>query len=131
MTWRVDAPNLKVVLDHLVQNAIKFTPDGGTLSLRASRLPGALQLEVIDTGIGIEAQHLELIFEKFYRVGETRYHSTGKTKFKGAGPGLGLFVARGIVTALGGHLWAESAGPDRGSRFVVVLPEIPAEESGQ
>jgi len=128
LTWRVDAPNFKVVLDHLVQNAIKFTPDGGTISLRVSRLPGALQIEVIDTGIGVEAQHLELIFEKFYRVGETRYHSTGKTKFKGAGPGLGLFVARGIVTALGGHLWAESAGPDRGSRFVVVLPEIAAGE---
>ena len=68
LTWRVDAPNLKVVLDHLVQNAIKFTPDGGTLSLQASRLPGALQIEVIDSCIWVEGLVVYVFFVKFLCV---------------------------------------------------------------
>jgi signal transduction histidine kinase len=84
---------------------------------------------VADTGIGIPPDDLERIFEKFYRVGDITSHSTGKIKFKGAGPGLGLTIARGIVEAHGGRLWVESPGHDEqicpGSEFHVVLPVQP------
>jgi signal transduction histidine kinase len=120
--WRVDALNLEIALGHLVQNAIKFTPDGGDITVGISRLNDSVQVEVIDTGVGIEPRYHGVIFEKFYRIGEVRHHSTGKTKFMGAGPGLGLFLVRGIVEAHGGRAWVESAGDGAGSRFVVHLP---------
>lgn len=128
-TCDVDVVNLEIVLGHLVQNAIKFTPDGGSITVRLSRLSDAFQVEVADTGVGIEPRYHQVIFEKFYRIGEVRHHSTGKTRFMGAGPGLGLFLARGIVEAHGGRVWVEPAGPPwgsegngAGSRFVVRLP---------
>jgi signal transduction histidine kinase len=85
-----------------------------------------VEVIVADTGIGIAPDELERIFEKFYRVGNVLLHSTGETKFKGAGPGLGLTIARGIVEAHDGRIWAESSGHDEehcpGSRFHVLLP---------
>jgi len=67
-----------------------------------------------------------LIFEKFYRASDLNLHSTGLTKFKGAGPGLGLPIARGIIEAHGGRIWVESNGYDEeslpGSTFYIVLP---------
>lgn len=130
VVWEIDPVNLEIALGHLVQNAIKFTPDGGTITVRLRRATDALQVEVIDTGIGIEPRYHQVIFEKFYRIGEARLHSTGKTRFMGAGPGLGLFLVRGIVEAHGGRIWVEpaasqrgSAGNGAGSKFVVHLPE--------
>src|SRR5690606_21912111 len=74
----------------------------------------------------IDPRFIELIFTKFYQTGEVALHSSGKTKFKGGGPGLGLSIARGIVEAHGGRLWAESPGYDEaacpGSQFIVLLP---------
>lgn len=88
-----------------------------------------VELVVADTGIGIDATDLEHIFDKFYRAGDVMLHSTGQTKFKGAGPGLGLTIARGIVEAHSGRIWAESSGRDEaacpGARFFVLLP-VPA-----
>jgi len=85
-----------------------------------------IEVAVEDTGIGIAPQDLDLIFEKFYRTGEVALHSSGTTTFKGGGPGLGLAIARGIVLAHNGRIWAESPGCDEercpGSRFVVRLP---------
>ena len=129
-----DDERLKQVFIHLVQNAIKYTPDGGQVSItgrcldNTSQQPDDVFIEIIvtDTGIGIAADELEYIFEKFYRVGDARHHSTGQTKFKGAGPGLGLTIARGIVGAHGGRIWGESSGYDEelcsGSKFYVMLP---------
>jgi signal transduction histidine kinase len=119
------------VFDHLVNNAIKYTPDGGRITVigRTVDVDGlgpCIEVAIEDTGIGIAPQDIDLIFEKFYRTGEVALHSSGTTKFKGGGPGLGLAIAQGIVLAHGGRIWAESPGCDEtscpGSRFVVQLP---------
>jgi signal transduction histidine kinase len=122
------------VFYHLVVNSIKYTPDGGSISVTGQVvLPDArsmVQVIVGDTGIGIDPAHHKLIFEKFYQMGEVAFHSSGRTKFKGGGPGLGLAIARGIVLAHGGQIWAESEGHDEarcpGSRFYVRLPQVAA-----
>lgn len=128
-----DFTALSKVFDQLLSNAIKYTPDGGLITISGRLLPALagrteafVELVVSDTGIGIAPEALDLIFAKFYRTGEVAFHSSGRTKFKGGGPGLGLAIARGIVEAHGGHIWAESAGYDEttcpGSQFHVILP---------
>lgn len=131
-----DAKRLQQVFSHLIQNAIKYTPDEGQIRI-TGRLIGkemlpqdqTVEIVVADTGIGIASEDLERIFEKFYRVGDVLLHSTGKTKFKGAGPGLGLTIVRGIVEAHGGRIWAESPGYDEetcpGSQFHIILAVQP------
>jgi signal transduction histidine kinase len=85
-----------------------------------------VEIAVRDTGIGIDPALHHLIFEKFNQTGDVLLHSSGKTKFKGGGPGLGLAIARGIVEAHGGRIWVESLGHDEqtnpGSTFFVSLP---------
>jgi signal transduction histidine kinase len=118
---------------HLVNNAIKYTPDRGRISVTGRmaeppELGRCIEVAIEDTGIGIAPQDLDLIFEKFYRTGEVALYSSGMTTFKGGGPGLGLAIARGIVLTHGGHIWAESPGYDEetcpGSRFIVQLPIV-------
>jgi signal transduction histidine kinase len=123
-----DSTRLYQALRNIAMNAVKFTPDGGRIDVKARmiRAGGAVEITIADTGIGINVEHHDLIFDKFYRVGELNLHSTGQTKFKGAGPGLGLPIARGIVEAHGGRVWVESEGQDEerlpGSVFHVILP---------
>jgi signal transduction histidine kinase len=126
-----DAEALLKALHHLVSNGIKYTPNGGQITIAGRCDPealgtGAVVMTVSDTGIGIDPRFLELIFNKFYQTGEAALHSSGKTKFKGGGPGLGLAIARGIIEAHGGTLRAESSGHDEqtlpGSRFILTLP---------
>ncbi len=128
-----DLDALRKVFYNLVVNAIKYTPDGGTITISGRAvasgekdLPEGIEIAVSDTGIGIDPQFQELIFTKFYQTGELALHSTSKTQFKGGGPGLGLPIARGIVEAHGGKLWVESPGCDEetcpGSQFHVFLP---------
>ncbi|MBN1888756.1 MAG: GAF domain-containing protein [Thermoflexales bacterium] len=126
-----DPDMLYKVFYNVVINAIKYTPDGGQITLSGrvvndAQLGECVQVEVHDTGIGIDAQHHKLIFEKLYQVEEVALHSSGKTKFKGGGPGLGLAIAKGIVEAHGGRIWVESPGYDEencpGSTFYIVLP---------
>lgn len=120
------------VFYQLIGNAIKYTPDGGTITISGRTVVdhGTDMVEILveDTGIGIDAEHLELIFEPAYQIGEVEFHSSGRTKFKGGGPGLGLAIARGIVLAHGGRIWAESPGHDEvnfpGSKFYVRLPIV-------
>ncbi|MBN1886958.1 MAG: HAMP domain-containing protein [Thermoflexales bacterium] len=127
----VDPDLFYKVFYQLIVNAIKYTPDDGTITISGRLLPAQnqeswVELVVSDTGIGIDPAHHELIFEKFYQTGEVTVHSSGKTKFKGGGPGLGLAIARGIVLAHGGRIWVESEGHDEercpGSRFYIHLP---------
>jgi signal transduction histidine kinase len=129
-TIYADPDQLYKVFYHLVMNAIKYTPDGGRITIQGhvvEEQPGKREIEVsvADTGIGIAPEHHEFIFEKFYQTGEVLLHSSGKTKFKGGGPGLGLAIARGIVEAHKGRIWVESPGYDEtkllGSKFFVRL----------
>jgi signal transduction histidine kinase len=129
-----DSSALRKVFHHLIINAIKYTPDGGTITITGRRLEpdskslphGGVEIIVSDTGIGIDPRYHELIFGKFYQTGELAMHSSGKTKFKGGGPGLGLTIARGVVEAHQGRIWVESSGYNEkkcpGSKFFVVLP---------
>jgi signal transduction histidine kinase len=126
-------------LYQLVINAIKYTPDGGKITIRTSpckiedEIPG-VQITVHDTGIGIDAEHHELVFEKFYQVGSVTIHSSGKTTFKGGGSGLGLAIVRGVARAHGGKAWVESSGHNEtnfpGSIFYLQLPIHPINPVG-
>lgn len=125
-----DPDMMQKALHHLVMNAIKYTPDGGSVHVTGKYVNGAqpphLEIAVKDTGIGIDPASHEVIFNKFYQTGDVMLHSSGKTKFKGGGPGLGLAIARGIVQAHGGRIWVESPGHDEerfpGSTFFISLP---------
>jgi signal transduction histidine kinase len=122
----LDGPRMMQALRNVINNAIKYTPDGGTITIDGRSLPGFIELTVADTGIGISPEYQGLIFEKFGQLGRVDLHSSGKTKFKGGGPGLGLPIARGILEAHGGSIWAESPGYDEkknpGSTFHVLIP---------
>ena len=126
-----DPPLIQKALYQLMVNAIKYTPDGGKIHIttRPSVMDDgspSVEIAVRDRGIGIDAEHQELIFEKFYQVGTVALHSSGKTTFKGGGPGLGLALVRGVARAHGGKAWVESAGHDEvnltGSTFYLMLP---------
>ena len=101
------------------------SPSWGT-GVEALDIQEFVDITISDTGIGIDPEHHKQIFEKFYQTGEVAFHSTGQTKFKGGGPGLGLAIVRGIVEAHGGQVWVESDGHDEatypGSSFYVRLP---------
>lgn len=132
---QADVRRLTQAVSHIVGNAVKFTPDGGQIEIsgrhvpRERKQPESVELTFRDTGVGIDPQHHELVFEKFFRVGSTNAHSSGNTKFMGAGPGLGLTIARGVVAAHGGRIWVESLGHDPeslpGSAVVILLPLQP------
>jgi signal transduction histidine kinase len=121
-----DPERLLQVFRNLLTNAIKFTPDAGSIIIDGRKLPGFVEVTITDTGIGIDPEDQPLIFEKFTRLGNISLHSSGKTKYKGGGPGLGLHIARGIVEAHGGAVWVESAGYNEetrpGSIFHILLP---------
>lgn len=125
-----DKDQLYKVFYHVIGNAIKYTPDGGNITVSGRRVdstsPREIEVTVRDSGIGIDPENHELVFEKFYQTGEVLLHSSGKTKFKGGGPGLGLAIARGIVNAHHGRIWLESSGHNEttnpGTTVFVRLP---------
>ncbi|MFK7801031.1 MAG: sensor histidine kinase [Anaerolineae bacterium] len=115
----------------LVSNGVKYTPDGGTVTidvvpLKTSSSSPIIDIRISDTGVGISNQNLPKIFEPFTGDGDVNLHSSSKTKFMGGGPGLGLPIAKGVIEAHGGSLWVESEGYDSeecpGSVFHVELP---------
>jgi signal transduction histidine kinase len=121
-----DEERLFQALRNVISNAIKYTPDKGAIRVDGRLLPGFVEILIEDTGIGIDPEFHATIFEKFGWLGEAALHSSGKTKFKGGGPGLGLPITKGIVEAHGGTIWVESEGYDEvkcpGSKFHILLP---------
>jgi two-component system phosphate regulon sensor histidine kinase PhoR len=107
-----DASRVQQVLVNLLHNAIKFTPEGGQVTVGAEQKESWIQFSVSDTGIGMDAEDLPRIFERFYKVDRSRSSS---------GTGLGLAIARHLVEAHGGRIWAESE-PGKGSRFYFTIP---------
>lgn len=134
-----DMQRLVQAFRNIVVNAVKYTPDGGRIDIVASiqKNPQSnadeICVKIADTGIGIDPRYHDLIFEKFFRVSDPGLHSTGTTKFMGAGPGLGLTIARGVVEGHGGRVIVESGGfdPEKlpGSIFYVFLPLHPPAEA--
>lgn len=146
-----DRECFREIFTELLENSIKFTPDGGTIMVAARVMdrqglmqkgeilarfnPGFLaqagdrsylEVEVRDSGIGVSPDDQVKIFDKFYEVGDINHHSSGKYKFQGKGAGLGLAIVKGMVEAHGGMVWVESPGVDPdarlGSAFFVLLP---------
>ncbi len=125
---RGDSDLLHLAVSNLISNAIKFTPDGGSIFLTAQTDSYYLRFSVRDTGIGIDKTAQKQIFERFHTINDVMLHSTSKTAFNGGGLGLGLSICKGIIEAHGGQIWVESEGRDQfrlpGSEFVVLLPLV-------
>jgi two-component system phosphate regulon sensor histidine kinase PhoR len=113
-----DAGALEQVLMNLVHNALKFTPEGGAVTLRARRQGPAVEIEVVDTGVGIDPIEAERIFERFYKIDQVRH--------RGSGTGLGLSIVRHILDLHGTKLSVVSE-QGHGSRFTFALPTSDAE----
>ncbi len=111
---RGDREAIQQMISNLVDNAIKYTPEGGDIIVRARRRNGRAVLEVRDSGMGIEPREQERIFERFYRVDKTRSRRLG-------GTGLGLSIVKHICLSLDGNVSVESV-PGKGSTFRVLLP---------
>jgi signal transduction histidine kinase len=114
-----DAERVHQVLFNLLDNAVRFAPEGGEVVVSASRRNGSCTVAVRDDGPGIAAEHLPRLFERFYRVDTARSRDDG-------GTGIGLAIARSVVEAHGGRIWAES-DPGTGSVFSFELPVAPAD----
>jgi len=108
-----DKDRVAQVLSNLVHNAIKFTLEGGKITVRATRVGEKVQIQVVDTGKGIPPEYLPLIFDRFWQAKDTAYMGTG----------LGLAIAKGLVEALGGKIWVESKAGE-GSTFTFTLPTV-------
>ena len=110
-----DLDRVTQVLLNLVGNAIRYTPDGGVITVSTHEKQNVLQVDVADTGMGIPAEALPYIFERFYRVDVSRTRQSG-------GSGIGLTISRHLVWAMGGELTAVSEGTGEGSTFSFTLP---------
>jgi signal transduction histidine kinase len=118
----LDAEKMRDSLNQLLLNAIKFTPDGGAITLSARRLgEEAVQIEVIDTGVGIDEAAMARLFEPFFTGFDVSHHSSGSYEYCRKGLGLGLSVVKAFVELHGGVIEAKSAA-GKGSTFTVTVP---------
>jgi signal transduction histidine kinase len=112
----MDSSRVQRVLYNLVQNALRHTPPDGAVQIRALDMGDEVEVQVADNGEGISTQHLPGIFERSYRVDQSRSRQSG-------GAGLGLSIAKGIIEAHGGRIWVKSE-PGKGSVFSFTLPKV-------
>jgi signal transduction histidine kinase len=110
-----DAKRLRQVIENLISNAIKYSPNGGEIRLSGRYDENLAQVFVADQGIGIRPEEAERIFERFYRTGDSRTRSM-------PGAGLGLYLARAIIEAHGGRIWATANPDQKGTTFSFTLP---------
>jgi len=111
-----DEDRIVQVVTNLVGNALQYTPADGRITISVKRVTDQIQFSVRDTGIGIPPEHLSHIFDRFYRVDKSRSRQAG------GGSGIGLTIARALVEAHGGRIWAESTREDQGSTFTFTIP---------
>ena len=115
MTVHADSDRTAQLLTNLIGNAIRYTPTGGTIRVQLQPVGNMAQVQVIDSGVGISADDLPYIFERFYRADHSRSRQSG-------GSGIGLTIARHLAWGMGGNVLAESDGLDQGSTFTLQLP---------
>jgi signal transduction histidine kinase len=113
-TLSVDPQRLSQVLGNLLDNAVQHSPEGGTITVRATTVREDVRVDVVDQGPGLTAEELSLVFERFYRGDRARARATG-------GAGLGLAIVKQLVEAHGGRVWAESFEGE-GTTFSFSLP---------
>jgi histidine kinase len=111
-----DEGRIVQVLTNLIGNALQNTPENGKVAITAKKTDSEVQISIHDTGIGIPSEHLPHIFDRFYRADKSR------SRRAGGGSGIGLTIARALVEAHRGRIWAESAGEGQGSTFTFTLP---------
>ncbi|MBE2221751.1 MAG: response regulator [Anaerolineae bacterium] len=123
-----DADHIRTAVTNIIENAIKYTPDGGMITLAAENKGEAVIVKVQDTGIGIPQADQPFIFDQFYVVGSIDNHSSSKYGFMGGGLGVGLAITRGIIEAHNGRIWVESEKRDLealpGSTFHLLFPTV-------
>jgi signal transduction histidine kinase len=122
-TMRADGERLGQVFDHLLENAIKFTPTGGSIRMEARAEGDAVRIEVVDSGEGIDAESLPYLFERFWMADPSTTRKVG-------GLGIGLSLVQAIIEAHGGKVRAESQGRHQGARLVITLPRQAAVPAG-
>jgi signal transduction histidine kinase len=115
LTGMGDPERIHEVLTNLLSNAVRHSPPGGQVTVRGAPVPGGVRIEVSDEGPGVPPEHLDQIFERFYRVDAARESRAG-------GAGLGLAIARSIVELHGGSIRAEPAARSSGCRITLDLP---------
>jgi signal transduction histidine kinase len=124
-TMHVDEDKIRDCVFQLLMNAIKFTPDGGSISVSAKRLPdGGAEIQVSDTGVGIDPASLAHIFDPFFTRFDVSRHASGVCEFDRRGLGLGLSLVKAFVELHGGRVKVDSE-VNRGSTFTITLPELP------
>lgn len=119
----IDPDKLTQAIDNIMNNAIKYSPDGGIITCRLVDTQNNLILSIADQGLGIPRKDIKKVFERFYRVDKARSRQQG-------GTGLGLSIAKEVIEAQGGHIWVNSA-ENRGSTFYISLPYDPQEIGGE
>lgn len=111
----VDKDRIQQVLTNLLGNALQYTPTGGTVTITISLDKNQIIFSITDTGIGISAEHLPYVFNRFYRTDKSRARASG-------GTGIGLTIAQALVKAHQGRIWVKSSGDEKGSTFIFSLP---------
>jgi two-component system sensor histidine kinase VicK len=108
------------VIDNIMNNAIKYSPEGGVITARLVETHNHVILSIADQGLGIPRKDINKVFDRFYRVDKARSRQQG-------GTGLGLAISKEVVEALGGRIWVDSQ-EGKGSTFYISLPYEPLEE---
>lgn len=120
----MDPRRITQVLYNFLTNAIKFTPAGGRIQIKAEGSNGKVRFIVSDTGVGLSAEQVPRLFQAFSQVHDMKAPNAAP------GTGLGLYISRAIIEQHGGHIWAESGGPGKGARFCAEIPiEVSAEKN--